>query len=303
MSASSSNTSLKRKRLPPWLRVRLPGSSDFAETKGLVAKKGLHTVCENARCPNIFECYEKKSATFLIMGEICTRFCTFCNIAGARPVTPQPLDPGEPNRVAEAAVELGAKHVVITSVTRDDLVDGGAAHFAATIRAVHKALPGASVEVLIPDFKADSDALECVIAAEPDIINHNVETVVELQPLIRPQANFERSLGVLSLVKKLSPGLLTKSGLMVGLGEDDEQVRQTLVQLAGIDCDIVTIGQYLSPSRKHREPDRYVFPETFDAYAEFGHAAGIPYVFSGPRVRSSYNAATIMNRLKANLES
>ena len=280
-------------RLPPWLRVPLPKTRCFSQTDGLVNDLKLHTVCRSARCPNIFECYSRNTATFLILGGVCSRSCAFCNIGSGELL---PLDSGEPERVAEAAAALGLEHVVITSVTRDDLPDGGAGHFAATIAAVRRALPRAIIEVLIPDFQGRAADLAAVLAAGPDILNHNVETVPELYPRIRPQADFEQSLTLLRRAKEA--GFITKSGLMVGLGEDDAAVHGVLDALAEIDCRIVTVGQYMRPSRKHPPVQRYVHPDVFASYARYGAKQGIAYVFSAPLVRSSYNAKDVFEALR-----
>lgn len=273
-------------RIPKWLRVKLPGDPAFAGTRGLLDDLKLNTVCQGAKCPNIYECFSKHVATFLIMGRTCTRGCAFCNIGEG---AVEPLDPGEPARVAEAARRLALRHVVVTSVTRDDLTDGGAAHFAATVHAVRAAVPGCSIEVLIPDFQGDEDALNTVIQAAPEIINHNVETVPGLYAAIRPQADFEQSIELLERVK--AAGVTSKSGLMVGLGETDAQVRALLERLRDARVDIVTIGQYMRPSLDHPEVERYVHPDVFAQYAEYGGGLGIPHVFSEPKVRSSYDAA------------
>lgn len=283
---SSQKNSKKPLRIPKWLRVQLPGDPAFAGTRGLLDDLQLNTVCQGAKCPNIYECFSKHVATFLIMGCTCTRGCAFCNI-GLGQV--EPLDPGEPARVGEAARRLDLKHVVITSVTRDDLPDGGAAHFAATVRTVREAVPACSIEVLIPDFQGDEAALQTVIESAPQIINHNVETVPDLYEAIRPQADFEQSIELLERVK--AAGFTSKSGLMVGLGETDDQVRSLLDRLCYARVDIVTIGQYMRPSMQHPEVERYVHPDVFAEYAEYGRGIGIPHVFSEPKVRSSYNAA------------
>ncbi len=280
-------------RLPPWLRISLPKTGCFGQTDGLVKDLNLHTVCRSARCPNIFECYSRNTATFLILGGVCSRSCAFCNI-GAGELGP--LDPDEPQRVAQAAAELNLAHVVVTSVTRDDLPDGGSAHFAATITAIRKLLPQAIIEVLIPDFQGRAADLNTVLAANPDILNHNVETAPGLYSRIRPQADYEQSLTLLERAGKA--GFITKSGLMVGLGEDDEAVRGVLRDLSGINCRIVTVGQYMRPSRRHPPVQRYVHPEVFDAYALYGQEQGIPHVFSAPLVRSSYNAKDVFDALK-----
>lgn len=274
-------------RIPPWLRVKLPQDSNFACTSGLIEDLGLNTVCQSAKCPNTFECFGKKVATFLIMGKNCTRNCAFCNI---HPGAMEPLDATEPERVAQASERLGLKHVVITSVTRDDLEDGGSAHFAATIKAVQTRLPKCSVEVLIPDFQGDEHALRAVLDAGPDILNHNIETVPDLYSKIRPQADYQQSLALLKNSKRIAQNIPTKSGLMLGLGETDDQVLAVLDDLAATHCDIVTIGQYMRPSKEHPEVERYVTPEAFDLFAEEGKNRGIINMFSAPLVRSSYGA-------------
>ena len=285
---SSPKSSEKPLRIPPWLRIKLPKSENFSCTSGLIDDLNLNTVCQSAKCPNKWECFSKNVATFLIMGCNCTRNCAFCNIA---PGELLPLDADEPARVAEAAKRLELKHVVITSVTRDDLPDGGAAHFAATINAVHEVMPDCTIEVLIPDFQGDDDALKTVLDARPNIINHNLETVPDLYNDIRPQADYDQSLNLLSRAKKLAPEIPTKSGIMVGLGETDEQIMPVLDDLAAIGCDIVTIGQYMQPTRQHPMVKRYVEPKVFETYAEEGKKRGIKHMFSAPLVRSSYNAA------------
>jgi lipoic acid synthetase len=283
----SATSSRKPRRLPEWIRVALPQEREFARTRGLVQGQGLHTVCQSARCPNVFECFSCGTATFLIMGGECTRDCAFCNIA---PGTPEPLDADEPRRLAQAAADMDLRHVVITSVTRDDLPDGGAAHFAAVISELHRTLPGATVEVLVPDFQGDRAALETVLQAGPAVLNHNVETVPRLYPRIRPQAVYGRSLEVLERAARWGRGVTAKGGLMVGLGETDEEVRAVIRDLAGAGCGLVTVGQYLRPSRKHPEPERYVHPDVFQDYAAWGRELGMR-MFCGPLVRSSYHAA------------
>lgn len=275
-------------RIPPWLRIKLPSNENFSNTSDLIGDLRLNTVCQSAKCPNKWECFSKNVATFLVMGAICTRNCAFCNITSG---DLEPLDPTEPSRVAEAARRLALKHVVVTSVTRDDLPDGGAAHFAATIRAVREAMPDCTVEVLIPDFQGDEAALAAVLDARPNVLNHNLETVPGLYSDIRPQADYRQSLDLLRNAKRMAPAIPTKSGIMVGLGETDEQIMTTLDDLAAINCDIVTIGQYMQPSRLHPMVKRYVEPEVFDMYAEEGRKRGIRHMFSAPLVRSSYNAA------------
>ena len=281
-------------RIPPWLRTKLPSSPAFAGTDRLVESLGLHTVCRGAKCPNMFECYSQGTATFLIMGHVCTRNCAFCNIA---PGLPEVLDADEPGRVAQAAVSLGLRHVVITSVTRDDLPDGGAAHFAATVRAVRQAYGDEppSIEVLIPDFCGSLSSLTVVLDAAPDIINHNVETPPAHYPRIRPQADYAQSLELLRRVRRA--GGVPKSGLMVGLGETDDEVRQVLADLAGAGCRIATVGQYMRPSRNHPPVERYVHPDVFEQYALWGREAGLEFVFSAPLVRSSYNAGRVFEEL------
>lgn len=284
---SSAKNSERPLRIPPWLRTPLPKDSNYSCTSGLIDDLNLNTVCQSAKCPNKWECYSKNVATFLIMGAVCTRNCAFCNIESG---TIYPLEPDEPTRVAEAAKRLDLKHVVITSVTRDDLPDGGAAHFAATIRAVREALPACSVEVLTPDFQGNEEALQAVLDARPNIMNHNLETVPDLYSVIRPQADYQQSLDFLANSKRFAPDIPTKSGIMVGLGETDEQILPVLDDLAAIKCDIVTIGQYMQPTRHHPLVKRYVEPEVFEWYAEEGRKRGIRHMFSAPLVRSSYNA-------------
>ncbi|MDQ7832072.1 MAG: lipoyl synthase [Desulfovibrionaceae bacterium] len=274
------------RRLPPWLKVGLPRSADFSRTASLVAAHGLCTVCKNARCPNIFECYSRGTATFLILGDRCTRGCTFCNIASG---VPSPPDPDEPQRVARAALELGVRHAVVTSVTRDDLPDGGAGHFAAVTARLREALPGAGVELLTPDFGGCAASLDVVLDAAPDIFNHNVETVPDLYPRVRPQADYGRSLTVLSRAAS-RPGMRVKSGFMLGFGERMDQARRVIEDLARAGCAMITVGQYLRPSRRHPEPARYVHPDEFAELAAFGRGIGVAGMFCGPLVRSSYHA-------------
>ncbi|MDL2207421.1 lipoyl synthase [Desulfovibrio sp. OttesenSCG-928-M16] len=278
-------------RLPAWLRRPLPTKRDYFATESLLEDLRLSTVCQGARCPNIHECFSCGTATFLILGNTCTRNCAFCNIAPGRPEAP---DPDEPARVARAAARLALRHTVVTSVSRDDLPDGGAAHFAAVIHALRETVPQSSVEVLIPDFQGDAAALACVIAAGPDIINHNVESHPALYARIRPQAEYARSLELLGRV--CAAKLPAKSGFMVGLGEDDEQVRELLRDLQEIGCSMVTVGQYLRPSAAHPPVERYVTPEQFEEYARYGKEIGIAHVFSAPLVRSSYQAAEANER-------
>lgn len=281
-------------RLPAWLKVKPPMGEAFARTASAVAGHGLHTVCKQARCPNMAECFGKGVATFLIMGGVCSRACSFCNVT---PGTPSPLDPEEPARVAQAAAKLGLSHVVITSVTRDDLPDGGSAHFAAAIRAVREAIGGVTVEVLIPDFLGDEAALAAVLDAKPDVLNHNVETVAGLYPVVRPQAVYERSLELLARAAARG-GAVVKSGLMLGLGETREAIERTLADLALSGCSVVTVGQYLRPARRNLPVARYVPPEEFDEVAALGRALGVPVMYCGPLVRSSHDAGELL-RLRA----
>jgi len=272
---------------PPWLRVRFPTGPNYVELKDLVQSKSLHTVCEEAHCPNIGECWEHRTATFMILGRVCTRACRFCMITAGVPGT---VDEGEPERVAEAVERLGLRHAVITSVARDDQADGGAHVFAETIEAIRRRLPTCSVEVLIPDFEGSAESLGIVMAARPDILNHNLETVHRLQRRVRSKAFYERSLEVLERAKELNSDALTKSGIMLGLGETREEIRETLGDLRAVDCDIVTIGQYLRPSPLHLPIERYVTPEEFAEIKVEGMALGFRHVESGPLVRSSYHA-------------
>lgn len=282
-NSGSANAPLRK---PAWLRRPLASDRRFFTTSALLSEQGLSTVCKEANCPNRQECFSSGTATFLILGETCTRNCRFCNIHPGQTSAP---DPTEPQRVAQAAVTLGLRHVVVTSVTRDDLADGGSAQFASVITALRQALPDSSVEVLIPDFQGNADALRTVMDAKPHIINHNVETHPALYAQVRPQADYEQSLELLRRVNDC--GMTAKSGLMVGLGETDAQVLEVIRDLHTSGCSIVTIGQYLPPTSQHHKLDRYVTPEQFDEYAAYGKALGLRHVFSGPLVRSSYHAA------------
>ncbi|RME42756.1 MAG: lipoyl synthase [Chloroflexi bacterium] len=276
-----------RHRRPPWLKVRAPWGENYAGLKHLMRRQELHTVCEEANCPNIGECWGRGTATFLILGDICTRSCGFCNIRTGRP---EVLDLMEPERVARAIQRMRLNHAVITSVNRDELPDGGAAIFARTIRRSKELVPGLSVEVLIPDFMGSREALQKVMDAKPEILNHNVETVPRLYRKVRPQAVYERSLRIIKWAKEMDPTVLTKSGMMVGLGEEWDEVLQVMDDLVAHDCDILTIGQYLRPSEKHLPIMRYYTPEEFRRLEEAGYAAGFKWVESGPLVRSSYRA-------------
>ena len=272
---------------PRWLKKRLPTGPQYEKIKELVGKDRLHTVCQEAKCPNMWECFSQQTATFLIMGSRCTRNCRFCSVAQG-PV--EPPDPAEPDRVASAARQMGLSYVVITSVTRDDLADGGAAFFAETIEAVHRRIPSAQVEVLIPDFQGNAAALQAVLAARPDVLNHNIETVPRLYTLVRPQARYQRSLQLLSRVQKYAPGLSIKSGLMLGLGESSDEIRSTLKDLFDAGCRILTLGQYLQPSKAHLPVKRFVTPEEFEQWRQLAIEIGFSEVASGPFVRSSYHA-------------
>lgn len=272
---------------PDWLRVRFPTGPNYLELKTLMREHVLHTVCEEAHCPNIGECWEHRTATFMILGRVCTRACRFCAITTGLPIG---VDADEPERVARAVEELGLRHVVVTSVARDDLPDGGARIFAETIRAIRRRLPSCGVEVLIPDFGGSREALQIVMEARPDILNHNIETVRRLQRRVRARAFYERSLEVLQRAKEMVPEALTKSGMMLGLGETREEIREALHDLRAVGCDIVTIGQYLRPSEFHLPIVRYVPPSEFAEIKAEGLAMGFRHVESGPLVRSSYHA-------------
>ena len=274
-------------RLPAWARPVSPLAPGTRGVRVLLREKALNTVCEEARCPNLGECFSRGTATFMLLGDRCTRRCSYCSVGTAKPLPP---DAGEPQRVAEAAARLGLRYVVLTSVNRDDLDDGGAAHFAATVDAVRRALPQAGVEVLTPDFKGDRRALAAVLAAAPTVFNHNIETVPRLFGRVRPQGRYRLSLDVLAAARELRPDVPTKSGLMVGLGESDDEIRDVLRELRENGVQIVTIGQYLRPSRQHEPVDRYLRPEAFEALAAEARAIGFPTVYAGVFVRSSYNA-------------
>ena len=281
---------------PPWIRVKAPGARAFDATRSTLRAHRLRTVCEEAACPNISECWGNRHATVMIMGDTCTRACAFCNVRTGRPGA---LDQGEPERVGAAIAELGLTHVVVTSVDRDDLADGGAAHFAATIRAIRAATPTATIEVLTPDFLRKKGALEIVVEAKPDVFNHNVETAPALYRYIRPGADYRHSLALLARAKELDGQLFTKSGMMVGLGERRDQVAGVMDDLRAANVDFLTIGQYLQPTRKHAAVDRFVTPEEFDAYGRAAHEKGFLLVASSPLTRSSYHAAEDFARLKA----
>ena len=281
---------------PPWIRARAPGAGAFDATRAVLRSHRLATVCEEAACPNIGECWGKRHATVMIMGGTCTRACAFCNVRTGKPTH---LDAGEPQRVADAVAALGLSHVVVTSVDRDDLADGGATHFAATIRTIRSARPETSIEVLTPDFLRKEGALEIVIEAAPDVFNHNVETVPALYRRIRPGADYRHSLALLARAKALAPSIFTKSGLMVGLGEMPEQVFAVMDDLRAANVDFLTIGQYLQPTRKHAAIDRFVTPEEFASYQRIAEEKGFLLVASSPLTRSSYHAEQDFARLKA----
>ena len=284
-------------RKPSWIRVKAPSGAGYRETRDILRKGGLATVCEEAACPNVGECWSQRHATMMIMGEICTRGCTFCNIATGRP---DALDPFEPGRVAEAVAKLGLRHVVITSVDRDDLEDGGAEHFARTIRAIRHRAPDTTIEILTPDFlKCDPSVLEVVVEARPDVFNHNLETVPGLYPSVRPGARYFHSLRLLQRVKELDPTMFTKSGIMVGLGEDRQAVMQVMDDMRAADVDFLTIGQYLQPTPKHHAVDRFVTPEEFKAYEKAAWGKGFLMVSATPLTRSSYHAGEDFARLRA----
>ena len=283
-------------RKPDWIRVKAPVSPGYAETRQIVRTNGLHTVCEEASCPNIGECWEKKHATFMIMGDTCTRACAFCNVKTG---IPGALDGAEPAHVAEATAKLGLAHVVVTSVDRDDLDDGGAAHFAAVIRAIRARCPQTTIEVLTPDFLRKPGAVETVIAARPDVFNHNLETVPSNYLTVRPGARYFASVRLLQRAKELDPLIFTKSGIMVGLGEERNEVLQVMDDLRAADVDFLTVGQYLQPSRKHHPVVRFVPPEEFKALATIAYAKGFSMVSASPLTRSSHHAGEDFARLKA----
>ena len=282
-------------RKPAWIRVKAPVSSGYTDTQKIVRSKGLHTVCEEAACPNIGECWDKKHATMMIMGDICTRACAFCNIKTGLPA---PLDPAEPDRVGAAVAEMGLKHVVITSVDRDDLEDGGAEHFAAVVRAIRSQAPGATIEILTPDFLRKDGAAEIVIESQPDVFNHNLETVPRLYLSIRPGSRYFNSLRLLEKAKERNSHLFTKSGIMLGLGETREEVMQVMDDMRAAGVDFITIGQYLQPTRRHAPVDRFVHPDEFASYNTLARAKGFLMVSSSPLTRSSHHAGEDFARLQ-----
>jgi len=283
-------------RLPEWLTIRMPRPDTIKEVQGMMRAKSLHTVCESARCPNLPECWSKKTATFMILGDTCTRSCGFCAIKVGRGL---PLNDAEPEDVAKVANDLGLKHVVVTSVARDDLKDEGASQFAKTIEELHRANPLTIVEVLTPDFKAKRDLIKIVCDAHPEIYNHNIETIERLHTIVRPQAKYDRTLSVLRTVKELDPTIYTKSGLMLGLGETKDEVVKTLRDLRAIGVDAVTIGQYLRPTMRHLPVAEYIHPDVFKEYEAIGDEIGFAFVASGPFIRSSYNAIEFSKKVMA----
>src|SRR6478672_5733863 len=283
-------------RKPDWIRVKAPVSRGYAETQRIVKENGLHTVCEEAGCPNIGECWEKKHATFMIMGDTCTRACAFCNVKTGLPGV---LDPDEPVRVAEATAKLGLAHIVVTSVDRDDLADGGAQHFADTIRAIRARCPQTTIEVLTPDFLRKDGALEPVVEARPDVFNHNLETVPSLYLTVRPGARYFHSLRLLQRVKELDPSMFTKSGIMVGLGEERNEVLQVMDDLRSAQVDFLTVGQYLQPTPRHHKVERFVPPDEFKSLEAIAYSKGFLMVAASPLTRSSHHAGEDFARLKA----
>ncbi len=284
-------------RKPDWIRVKAPGSGEYKKTLALVKEGKLHTVCEEAACPNIGECWSKKHATMMILGDTCTRACSFCNVKTGKP---GPVDLDEPKRVGEAVAQMGLNHVVITSVDRDDLEDGGAMQFVNTIAEIRKAAPNTTIEILTPDFLRKKGALELVIDARPDVFNHNLETVPRLYLSIRPGARYFASLRLLEQVKQRDPTIFTKSGLMVGLGEAKEEIMQVMDDMISANIDFLTIGQYLQPTKKHAAIDRFVTPDEFKAYETIAYAKGFTMVSSSPLTRSSHHAGDDFDRLRKN---
>lgn len=284
------------KKKPAWIRVKAPTSPEYMETRRIMRKHQLNTVCEEAACPNIGECWAKGHATMMILGDTCTRACSFCNVKTGKPGA---LDPFEPENVAQSVAKLGLAHVVVTSVDRDDLADGGADHFARTITCIRQASPNTTIEVLVPDFQKKPGALEMVVEAKPDVFNHNMETVPRLYASVRPGARYFHSLRILAEVKEMDPSIFTKSGIMVGLGEQREEVLQIMDDLRSADVDFMTIGQYLQPTAKHHVLDRFVTPEEFAAYERNAYGKGFLMVSATPLTRSSYHAGDDFERLRA----
>lgn len=285
----------KQSRRPDWLRIRTSGSFNQNTVSKIVSAHGLHTVCNSAQCPNRAECFQRGTATFLVMGNTCTRNCTFCAVNKGEP---EPLDPTEPGEIASAVRELGLKHAVITSVTRDDLTDGGAAHFVSMVTAMRKRNQHVTIEILVPDFAGNEEALKTVLDSSPDILNHNIETIARLYPEVRPMASYERSLKLLELSKTFRADIFTKSGLMLGLGETFDEVVALLRDLREVDCDFLTIGQYLSPSAKHHPVCRYAEPSEFDRLRNLALELGFREAFCAPMVRSSFHAGELFQNIK-----
>lgn len=280
-------------RLPRWLHRPIHAGRNLHEVDGILKELELHTVCESAKCPNRMECFSNRTATFMLLGEVCTRRCAFCSVTKG---IPGGVDAGEPEKVAEAAASMGLQHVVMTSVTRDDLPDGGAGHFAAAVREIRLRIPGATIEVLTPDFKGDLEALRVVLDEKPDVFNHNLETVKELYARVRPQADYTMSLELLQAARDISPATSTKSGIMVGLGETRPQLSSLFRDLADVGCDMLTIGQYLRPSREQLKVERFLSPQEFEELGDEAAGAGIPQVASEPFVRSSYRARELLHK-------
>jgi len=297
MSTVSLDLPRSVERKPAWIRVKAPTSAGYHETRKLLRAKKLVTVCEEAACPNIGECWQQKHATVMILGDICTRACAFCNVKTGMPGA---VDPNEPDHLAELVVTMGLAHVVITSVDRDDLPDGGAAQFVRCLKAIRKAAPATTIEILTPDFLRKPDALERVVAARPDVYNHNLETVPRLYRTVRPGARYFHSLRLLQRVKELDPGIFTKSGIMVGLGEEKREVLQVMDDMRSADVDFLTIGQYLRPSARHHKVERYVHPDEFAAYERTARGKGFSMVSASPLTRSSYLAGDDFAKLQAN---
>ncbi len=294
LSRLSYTRSMAVKRLPDWLTIRVPRPDTIKTVEQMMRGKNLHTVCESARCPNLAECWSKKTATFMILGNTCTRSCGFCAIKVGKG---EEVDSLEPANVAQATEELGLKHVVVTSVARDDLPDQGASQFAQTVSAIHKRLPDVIVEILTPDFRGREDLIKIVCESHPEIYNHNIETVERLHTIVRPAAKYARTMEVMRIVKKLDPSIYTKSGLMLGLGETKEEVVRTLTDLRSNGVDAVTIGQYLRPTMKHLPVVEYIHPDVFKEYEEIGTELGFAFVASGPFIRSSYNAIAFSEKV------
>jgi lipoyl synthase len=280
----------RRRERPRWLKIRYRQTPELERVQALVKDLDLHTVCQSASCPNLAECWDHGTATFMLGGNLCTRSCGFCDVPTGRP---KPLDPDEPRRVAEGIRALGLRFAVVTAVARDDVKDGGAAHFAATLHAIHELAPGCQVEVLIPDFKGSESALQTVLDAKPDVLNHNLETVERLTRQVRIQAKYARSLEVLAMSRRLAPEIPTKTGLMLGLGEERDELRRTLVEIRATGCSLLTLGQYLRPSPAHLPVERYVSPDEFEVWADEARALGFTEVAAGPLVRSSYRAESL----------